>query len=263
MAGIKKLLFVDTNIWLDFYRPAKSDAILKLLQHLESVRDHIIATHQLEMEFKKNRQGVILEGIKSLVPPAPIATQGVLSDAKAKRAIEKNVKAIATRVTGLKKRMMRLLADPVHHDPVYQACQRILCRNDDLVLGLEDKERLAIRRKAIRRFYLGCPPRKSSDTSIGDAYNWEWMVACAIKHKAELVILTRDSDYGREVDSTFYLNDHLRQEFSERVSKKRRVYLCKSIAVALRHFGVKVTKEEEAEEASAISKREANFDTSG
>jgi PIN domain len=120
VAGIKKLLFVDTNIWLDFYRPAKSDAILKLLQHLESVRDHIIATHQLEMEFKKNRQGVILEGIKSLVPPAPIATQGVLSDAKAKRAIEKNVKAIATRVTGLKKRMMRLLADPVHHDPVYQ-----------------------------------------------------------------------------------------------------------------------------------------------
>jgi hypothetical protein len=54
------------------------------------------------MEFKKNRQAVILEGIKSLVPPVPIVTQGVLSDAKAKRAIEKNVKAITTRANGLK-----------------------------------------------------------------------------------------------------------------------------------------------------------------
>jgi hypothetical protein len=65
MAGLKKLLFVDTNIWLDFYRPAKTDAILKLLHHLEAVREHIVSTHQLEMEFKSNRQTVILEGLKA------------------------------------------------------------------------------------------------------------------------------------------------------------------------------------------------------
>jgi hypothetical protein len=33
--AIQKLLFVDTNIWLDFYRH-RNEAGLKLLEHLES-----------------------------------------------------------------------------------------------------------------------------------------------------------------------------------------------------------------------------------
>src|SRR6266852_9954475 len=69
MSVIKKLLFVDTNIWLDFYRPVKSDAIQKWLEHLESVTPQIISTHLLEMEYKKNRQGVIVESYSALNPP--------------------------------------------------------------------------------------------------------------------------------------------------------------------------------------------------
>ena len=49
----KKLLFVDTNIWLDFYR-ARSEAGLSLLRHLDSIRNQIIMTYVVEMEFKKN-----------------------------------------------------------------------------------------------------------------------------------------------------------------------------------------------------------------
>lgn len=53
--AIKNLRFVDTNIWLDFYR-ARKDAGLALLAHAEAVADRIIVTYQLETEFKKNRQ---------------------------------------------------------------------------------------------------------------------------------------------------------------------------------------------------------------
>jgi hypothetical protein len=42
---VKKLLFVDTNIWLDFYR-ARTEAGLSLLEHLEAVAEHIIVTSQ-------------------------------------------------------------------------------------------------------------------------------------------------------------------------------------------------------------------------
>jgi predicted nucleic acid-binding protein len=52
MAGIPKLLFIDANILLDFYR-ARTDAALSLLKHLETISHKIIVTYQLEMEFKK------------------------------------------------------------------------------------------------------------------------------------------------------------------------------------------------------------------
>lgn len=55
--------------------------------------------------------------------------------------------------------------------------------------------------------------------------NWEWMVHCAKSEKAELVIVTRDQDYGVIYDGVAFINDHLKQEFSERVNKKRKILL--------------------------------------
>ena len=65
MPGIPKLLFVDANIWLDFYR-ARTEAALSLLRHLETISGQIIVTYQLEMEVKKNRQNAIVEGLRDL-----------------------------------------------------------------------------------------------------------------------------------------------------------------------------------------------------
>lgn len=52
--AIQKLLFIDTNIWLDFYR-ARNEISLKLLKDIEKIADRLIVTYQLESEFKKNR----------------------------------------------------------------------------------------------------------------------------------------------------------------------------------------------------------------
>ena len=63
---IKKLdalIFIDTNILLDFYRIRKSDISLKYLNEIETYKDNLILTNQVEMEFRKNRQKVILETI--------------------------------------------------------------------------------------------------------------------------------------------------------------------------------------------------------
>jgi len=59
----EKQLFIDTNIWLDFYRSRGADLSLKLLDHVRSISDKLIVTYQIEMEFKKNRQAAILESI--------------------------------------------------------------------------------------------------------------------------------------------------------------------------------------------------------
>lgn len=248
---MQKLLFVDTNIWLDFYR-ARNETGLALLQHAESVADRMIVTYQLESEFKKNRQAAILEGMQELKAPGQIARLGIFSDAKASTVLNRSMKEADKRVKALKAKLTKVLENPAVHDPVYKACQRIFHKNDGLTLTRDDPTRHPIRRKAFRRFLHGCPPRKKNDTSIGDAINWEWMVHCANAANAELVIVTRDSDYGVHFENKAYINDHLRQEFSERVSKKRKLLLYSRLSDALKHFAVPITKQEEEAEAELV-----------
>lgn len=245
---IKQLLFIDTNIWLDFYR-ARNETGLALLKHAEAVSDRIIVTYQLESEFKRNRQAAILEGIQELKPPGQVARPGIFSDAKASAVLARSMKEADKRVRALKQKLTRVLDNPSAHDPVYQACQRIFHREDTLVLSREDKTRHTIRRRAFRRFLHGCPPRKRNDTSIGDAINWEWMIHCANAENAELVIVSRDSDFGITFEGRAYVNDHLKQEFAERVSRKRKLLLYGKLSDALKHFAVPVTPQEEAAEA--------------
>jgi hypothetical protein len=248
---IQKLLFIDANIWLDFYR-SRNEISLPLLIEIEKITDRIIVTYQLESEFKRNRQRAILEGMQELKTPPSIPRLGIFSDTRATSKMSQSMKTVESSIKSLKVRLRKALANPAGNDPVYQACQRIFHRNgDDLVLTRESKIRHEIRRKALKRFLHGCPPRKANDTSIGDAINWEWMIHCADAHAAELVIVSRDSDYGLTFESKSYVNDHLKQEFSERVSRKRHLLLYTKVSDALKHFEIPVS--------AAITNAETEF----
>jgi len=248
---IRKLLFIDTNIWLDFYR-SRNETGLALLTHVETVADKLIVSYQLESEFKRNRQVAIVEGIQELKAPVQILRPGIFSNTHASEALTRGTKEAEKRVKALKAKLTKALEEPSRYDPVYQACQRIFHKSDSLVLTREDKIRHVIRRKAFRRFLHGCPPRKKSDTSIGDAINWEWMVYCAQVQNAELVIVTRDADYGLHFENKSYINDHLKQEFAERVSKKRSLLLYSRLSEALKHFSVPVSAKEESAETEIV-----------
>jgi hypothetical protein len=255
----KKLLFVDTNIWLDFYR-ARQEAGLKLLEKTEAVAGHIIVSYQLESEFKKNRQAAILEGMQELKPPSQIARPGLLSDAKDAKVMNQSIKEAEKRVKSLKTKLARVIANPAIHDPVYKICQRIFHKDDAITLSREDTNRNGIRRRALRRFLHGCPPRKRTDTSFGDAFNWEWIIQCAIDQNADVVVVSRDADYGITFEDKSYINDHLKQEFSERVSRKARVTLFGRLSEALKQFEVELPKQVVAAEEEVAT---AAKDSSG
>ena len=51
---------------------------------------------------------------------------------------------------------------------------------------------------------------------MGDGFNWELMIYCAAERKAELMIVSRDADYGVTLEIKCHLNDHLRQEFKQK-----------------------------------------------
>src|SRR5260370_42536406 len=73
----EKLLFIDTNIWLDFYR-ARNDTGLKLLKHVEALSDKLIVTYQLESEFKRNRQNVLMDSWENLKPPNDLGFPNIM-----------------------------------------------------------------------------------------------------------------------------------------------------------------------------------------
>jgi hypothetical protein len=252
------ILFVDTNVMLDFYRIRKSDISTKYLEQLELCKDRLIVGAQVEMEYKKHRQRVLVEFLAASAPPdwSKLSPPALIADLQAVKMIQKYRTQIMDQRRRVTEKVMKVLNDPTHHDPVYQTLQRLFKNPSPLNLSRGREERFEIRELAEKRFKLGYPPRKSSDTSIGDAINWEWIVKCAADTGKHVVIVTRDTDYGVIYDGHSYLNDWLRQEFSERVSHKRKIVLTDKLSVGLREVHAAVTREMEEEEARILAKIE-------
>jgi hypothetical protein len=113
----EKLLFIDANIWLDFYR-VKKDTGVKLLKHVEAVTHKLIVTYQLEVEFKKNRQRVLVTSWKELEPPKGLGVPNIIADARTSKSLNKRMREAEKQVKTLKKLLMRTMASPSRYDPV-------------------------------------------------------------------------------------------------------------------------------------------------
>ena len=170
------LVFIDTNIFLDFYRiQGKQQQGLSVLDHLKDNYDHFITSSQVEMEFKKNRQPVIIDAFKPIAKLAPETKKvlpAFLEEFRAASSLLKAEKQMRKSVQRLRETTSRILEDPTKHDDVYKKVQRLFAANTPHNLNRVKEERLEIRSLARRRFDLGYPPRKGKDTSIGDAINW-------------------------------------------------------------------------------------------
>lgn len=245
------LVFIDTNILLDFYRIRGPTEHLAILRHIDAHHERIITTSQVEMEFKKNRANAIVEsyqGLKSL-SKGDFALPSYLATSKQASGVQTSRKKINEQVKTMRTRVRNVLSKPTTHDPVYKVVQRLFREDTPLNLSRTKDARFSIRRLAFKRFLLGYPPRKPTDLSMGDAVNWEWIIRCAGETNADVVVVSRDSDYGIVFGDSSYINDWLLQEFRDRVSKKRVVRLTTRLAEGLKVAGIKVTrKQREAEE---------------
>ncbi|PWB72374.1 hypothetical protein C3F09_06755 [candidate division GN15 bacterium] len=248
----RPLLFVDTNILLDFYRAA-SEKQLSLLRRLHEVTDSLITTDQVLMEFCKNRQKVIGDYIGTLRVPDSIPLPGVLSELRTMRTLNADLKRARQKLGSLENRLLKMIEAPSNHDPVFQEVLRLFGTSTNLSLSRSNPARNRIRRLARKRFTLGYPPRKDSDTSMGDAINWEWMIHCATSNKRGLVIVSRDTDYGCIRKGETVINDWLRIEFRERVSKRRRITLTSSLSSALKQMSVQTTSKERQAESQLVA----------
>lgn len=247
---IDALIFIDTNIFLDFYRIRRNDVSLQYLTNIDEHHDRIITGSQVEMEYKKNRQKVILESIKSMksVDWNPLATPAILIDSQPFQMLQKRKEEINKQQKKLKERIVKILKNPSYHDSVYKSLNKLFKANSYYNLNREDEKKYDVRTLAKKRFLLGYPPRKKGDNSIGDAINWEWIIKCAVDSGKDIIIVTRDTDYGEIYNSELFLNDWLFQEFRERVSKKRKIIITTRLSEAFKRISLAVTEEMEKEE---------------
>ncbi len=251
------LIFIDTNIYLDFYRIRKSDVSIKYLNEIETHKDIIITTSQVEMEYKKHRQNAIFEALGAVKKISDPNTDlpAVVSDAKAVEMIKKSRKVIDEQQKKLKRRIESILTNPNRHDPVFKVLQSLFSNHSEINLNRQNKERYTIRKLALKRFILGYPPRKNSDNSIGDAVNWEWIIRCAEITKKHIIIVSRDYDFGLAYENELFVNDWLSQEFKQRISQQRKLILTNKLTQAFKLVEIPVTQEmiDEEDEISKLN----------
>lgn len=247
------LIFIDTNIYLDYYRSDRSDVSITLLDKIYQNRDRIITTSEVEMEYKKNRQREIIGsmGLIKTKDTGSIKIPPLFKTPQLERSIkaaERNLSRIAEE---LKERTSKLLESPELNDPVYKVLEKLFRSDDECHLNRDKIVRFTIRRLAKKRFMLGYPPRKDSDLSLVDAINWEWIIYCAKQSTNNVIIVSRDGDYG----PSNTINDWLLQEYKERVSSDRIVELTNSLTYAFKLASIKVSRKEEQIEKTFLTKK--------
>jgi len=247
---IQPYAFIDTNIYLDFYR-SNNESSLTLLSKLSKVKDRVICTYQVEAEYLKNRQSVMLEYVNQLKLFESSAIPAVIADAALNKSQKKLKDDVKKHVTKIHKKTAKLLDNP-KNDKIYNVLEEIFASKSDHVLTRDMPIKDTIKRLAFRRFILGYPPKKSTDNSIGDAINWEWFVNCASSHPGKFMFVSKDNDFGREHRGKPYLNSQLKQEFRDRVGQKSITYTRK-LSDALKFLEVSVSKKEEDAEAEALT----------
>lgn len=207
------------------------------------------------MEFLKNRQKVITSTLRDLKKPDRMSFPPIVESYQPVKSAKRDLESAAKNYALIRKKIEAILRDPAKNDPVYRSLKRLFDGTGDYVVGRSHPERFKIRSLARKRALLGYPPRKDSDVAIGDAVNWEWIIFCA-KSGAELpnvMIVSRDGDYGVTVDGEGFLNDWLKKEFKERISQKRKVVLTQKLTTGLKKLAEVVTPEDEQEEDRIIS----------
>lgn len=247
------IVFVDTNIYLDFYRQSGESAE-RQLKALEKHKSRLIIGDQVRMEFLKNRQKVLVKVLKELKAPLLESVPQIISGSKPAELLQRAHKEAKNRHSEVKKRVESILADPSRFDKVFQTFTRIYDTKSQYNLCRPMKIRFDIRNRARKRFVLGYPPRKEGDTSIGDAINWEWIIECAKNSdpNTHVLLVSRDADYGAQYDNMHLVNDWLLREFKDRVSRKRKLVLTGKLTQALKYLDEVVKPEDEREEEKII-----------
>lgn len=207
-------IFIDTNIFFDFYRYNQNDNISNLKNEFRKYYDHFVNTRQSYDEFFRNRERTINDFIQTLNGQInPLYDGNFLSSLDGFKDYYDNMKLANKSIQAMKEKCNELIFD-FEKDPVYSLyslfCNVIYERTESTVDS------------AIKRKYIGNPPT-SNKTTCCDEIIWESILANC---KDNLIIVTRDKTYHENYN-------FLKNEFKEKTGKELMIVELISEAICL------------------------------
>jgi predicted nucleic acid-binding protein len=204
-------LFIDTNILLTFYALNQEDLgeIAKLRDQIITGHVQLLLTQQVLDEFYRNREQRIEGAIKSLYgqtfnPQLPQLCSNYSEAERLRQALQEYEQAHS------------LLIDKVSEDIKAKnlRADRLLQSLFELgtMLPIDDRRI----EQARLRMGIGNPPGKNN--SLGDAINWECLMA-EVPHGKDLFLISGDKDYISALNED-ELNGFLQDEWQRRKGAK-------------------------------------------
>lgn len=207
-----KKIFIDTNIFLDFYHYSNDD--ISKLQSLEFLSDDhevsLLITDQIVNEYRRNRDGKIADALNTFRKSDISMSIPRLADQFEKK--DELQKAIG-KARELKKELLveidgNISANELSADKLFEKFTEkdLLFGSDVLETTQSDIKNAEI------RMSIGNPPGKQG--SMGDAINWEILLR-VVANNEDIIIISGDSDFSSKLDAT-QLNAFLKKEWEEK-----------------------------------------------
>jgi hypothetical protein len=242
-------LFVDSNIFLDFYHFSEDDLaeLRKLSQFIKDKKIRLFVTQQVKDEIKRNRDIKISDALSKfhesrmdikfpqiyrVYPQYEIIRKSLIELKRQIAELENNLKKDITGKTLKADEIIKELLDLGEH---------IQC--NDLL------------ETAKNRYHVGNPPGK--DRSYGDAINWEALLRI-VPNAEDLFFVSDDKDYKSPITNGLF-NSFLLDEWAEKKKSKLFYYTRLSELFNTYYKDIKLKDEEEKDRLIEQLSQSENF----
>jgi len=251
---MNRKIFIDTNIYLRFYDSNGSE-YKSLLKSIAELKEYIFITKQIENEIERNKLEVFLNSFttyskkinfEKVCLPEHLDKNGTLGFSqwnKTANKIKEDSKKQQLKLGKIVGKLGKMVSEGT----------------DDVSLELSSVYEKSIRYTSIQleearlRKELGNPPGKKNDT-LGDQLTWEQLLD-SLDQIDELWIISNDSDFMYERNSTHFLNPFLHKEILDKKNEIK-LFMYKTLAEGLNSFNTNAIKVESLPEKSKLDKIE-------
>lgn len=203
------LLFIDANIYLEFYA---SQNIAALIRPLTEIRNNIFVTDQIRREVERNKLRCVQDHLKNnLKLQSTIGCPLHLLPDELSVGLADQIKVVNEKTSQLNGKIagaLKKFLDQVSRSEDHVSQSLLPFFKSALKPSNEQIERARHRRER------GDPPGKQSDP-LGDQLNWEQLLDGVSSCKG-LWIVTRDADIVSCYEKTIRLNPFLAEELQAR-----------------------------------------------
>lgn len=200
-------LFIDANIYLEFYKSKKT---IKGLESLVKLKDNIIVTKQIKDEVYRNSVSVSTQVLNNHMNTLDWK-KPTIPYHNTKKSTSDLIEKIYPEYSNLKKILIEEINDEINliskgQDKVSTLLEEIF--KNALVPTQDELKEAYVRKKH------GNPPGKKTDV-VGDELNWVQM-RNFLKENDRIIIVSNDGDYFSKNDKNLILNSYLYTELAEK-----------------------------------------------